>query len=65
MTDHLPDLLAAIGADPEVYRAELDLASALAQVHGGDPRTCCDECKRVLGLLSTNPPPSATEIEEK
>ena len=55
MTDHLPERLAALGADPEVYRAELDLASTLAQSHGGDPRTCCDECKRLLGLLSGTP----------
>lgn len=35
MTDHLPDALAAIGADPEVYRAELELASALAAIPEG------------------------------
>jgi len=58
MTDYLPDALAAIGADPEVYRAELELASALAQAHGGDPRLCCDECKRLLGLLSGTPCPT-------
>ena len=35
MTDHLPERLAALGADPEVYRAELELASTLAQIPAG------------------------------
>lgn len=35
MTDRLPDALAAIGADPEVYRAELELASMLADIPAG------------------------------
>lgn len=35
MTDHLPERLAALGADPEVYRAELELASTLADIPVG------------------------------
>ena len=35
MTDHLPERLATLGADPEVYRAELELASTLAQIPAG------------------------------
>lgn len=57
-SDYMASAIVRDGLPGEVFRAELELVSALAQAHGGDPRLCCDECKRLLGLLSRVPCPT-------
>lgn len=52
MADSMRDALVAAGLDPEIYAAELAAAPARLAGHEADPRRCCDDCKRDLGLIS-------------
>ena len=52
MADSMRDALVAAGLDPEIYPAELAAAPARLAGHEADPRRCCDDCKRDLGLIS-------------
>lgn len=51
MADSMLEALTAAGLDPAVYAAELAAAPARLDGHGGDPRECCEQCKRDLGLI--------------
>lgn len=52
MADSMRDALVAAGLDPEIYAAELAAAPARLAGHEADPRRCCEDCKRDLGLIS-------------
>ena len=52
MADSMLAALAAAGLDPEIYAAELAAAPARLAGHEADPRRCCEDCKRDLGLIS-------------
>lgn len=51
-SDYMADALAAAGLDVGVYAAELAAAPARLAGHEADPRRCCEDCKRDLGLIS-------------
>lgn len=55
MADSMLEALTAAGLDPAVYETELAAAPARLAEHGGDPRECCDDCKRLLGMVPGHP----------
>lgn len=53
MADSMLAALVAAGLDPEIYAAELAAAPARLAGHETDPRRCCEDCKRDLGLIAS------------